>query len=224
MLRSLERLTAYTLKTKDGFEGRPVNFYFDENSWAVRYALLETTRGPLLLEPCSFETIDSDAKIFTAQLDSPKKAVIFLGQREVDLRQYDSALHPAEPSSGYGAAMLGVMEDDLRISDSAGSYMKTLNDIKGLTVRAMDDEAGSVEDLITDQKWAVRYLLLNTEGEKRLVSIDAVSKMDWVDARIFVRMTIEQLRQSPHPHIKDILHYKNEVELEDYYAQFKLSA
>ena len=41
MLRSIEDLEGFTVRATDGVIGRVKDFYFDDQSWVVRYAIVE---------------------------------------------------------------------------------------------------------------------------------------------------------------------------------------
>jgi hypothetical protein len=73
-------------------------------------------------------------------------------------------------------------------------------DLEGLRLRGIDGDVGLVDDLIIDEVWVVRYLVVRSGSwfpSRVVVSPIAVTGFDWVDQRLDVRLTGEQIQQSP---------------------------
>lgn len=72
--------------------------------------------------------------------------------------------------------------------------------LESLTLHAFDGELGRVSDLVIDDRWVARYLVV-TPGSwlRRPVAISpiAVESIDWPHAHLQVRLTREQVRASP---------------------------
>jgi hypothetical protein len=74
--------------------------------------------------------------------------------------------------------------------------------LKGLTIRAIDGEIGTVDQLyFDDDTWAIRYLTVDTRGwlggRQVLISPISVIHIDWDDKRIDVTLTKKQVENSP---------------------------
>ena len=80
--------------------------------------------------------------------------------------------------------------------------LRSLKDLEGYTVSAMDGELGSVADLfLDDRRWVIRYLVVNTGGflDRRdvLVSPIAFRDVDWATHLFHVALTRDKLSRSP---------------------------
>jgi hypothetical protein len=80
--------------------------------------------------------------------------------------------------------------------------LRSIDDMRGFTIRASDGEIGSVDDfLFDDERWAIRYLVANTggwlTGRLVLVSPIAFRSVDWDGRRFEVDLTRRQIEDSP---------------------------
>jgi uncharacterized protein YrrD len=79
--------------------------------------------------------------------------------------------------------------------------LQRLDNFRGLTLQALDGELGRIDDFRFDhQRWTVRYLVVETGswfGRHVLVSPISTGQPDWVEDRLDVRLTRDQIRNSP---------------------------
>jgi len=80
--------------------------------------------------------------------------------------------------------------------------LRAADEMKGFTIGAADGEIGKVIDLyFDDEKWTVRYLVVDTggwlTGRQVLISPLSVVRMEWYARRIDVKLTKEQVENSP---------------------------
>ena len=72
MLRSIHKLIGYTLGASDGEIGKVKDFYFDDETWKVRYLVVETggwlSNRKVLLSPAVLETSHGDTETFPVNL------------------------------------------------------------------------------------------------------------------------------------------------------------
>lgn len=78
----------------------------------------------------------------------------------------------------------------------------SLQDLFGMTVRATDDDAGSVHDVYLDRReWRARYLAVATGpwllGRRVLISPEAAEAPRWDEKVVPVSLTRDQVRESP---------------------------
>ncbi|MEJ2058179.1 MAG: PRC-barrel domain-containing protein, partial [Desulfofustis sp.] len=86
-------------------------------------------------------------------------------------------------------------------------------------VHARDDDIGHVEDfLVEEDTWKIRYLVIDTgtwlPGSKRvIVDPNWVDAVDWSDRSVAVRMTKEQIENSPEydPHDPNFRDYEKSL-------------
>lgn len=101
--------------------------------------------------------------------------------------------------------------------------LRTVHDLRELTARTDDGEVGRVDDVyFDDQGWAVRYLVVDAgkdlPGRQVLVSPVAASAPDWAAGVLPVRLTLEQIRQSPDAGTERPVSRQHEASLATYYG------
>jgi hypothetical protein len=100
--------------------------------------------------------------------------------------------------------------------------LRKVNELKGFTIGATDDDIGKViEFYFDDQKWTVRYLVADTgswlAGRKVLVSPVALRKVDWKEKSIHIALTKEQVEESPNIDTDKPVSRQQETAYSDYY-------
>jgi hypothetical protein len=80
--------------------------------------------------------------------------------------------------------------------------MRSLDELNGFSIGATDGEIGKISDFyFDDEKWTVRYLVVDTggwlTGRQVLISPLAVTSVDWDAHKVNVRLTKEQVENSP---------------------------
>ncbi|MDD2321401.1 MAG: PRC-barrel domain-containing protein [Geobacteraceae bacterium] len=80
--------------------------------------------------------------------------------------------------------------------------MRSTRVVSGYHIQAEDGEIGHVEDfIIDDETWAIRYLIVDTQnwwpGKKVLVSPQWIERVSWTESKVFVNLTLEDIKQSP---------------------------
>ena len=68
----------------------------------------------------------------------------------------------------------------------SGSHLRSVVEVTGYRVHAVDGEIGHIENLmIDDANWSIRYLIVDTRnwwfGKRVLISPHAVKAIDWFD-------------------------------------------
>ena len=94
--------------------------------------------------------------------------------------------------------------------------------VEGWEVHALDGTVGRVREVyFDDREWIVRYLAVDTgswlDREEVLISTAAIAELRWEEKRLGVRLTREQVRQSPRAGDADISR-AHEEELARYYG------
>lgn len=101
--------------------------------------------------------------------------------------------------------------------------LRSMNDLKGCTIGATDGEIGRVTDFFfDDQHWTVRFLVVETGtwllSRKVLISPLLLLKADWENKRLPVRITREEVRNSPDIDTNQPVSRQHEVQYADYYG------
>jgi uncharacterized protein YrrD len=119
MLHSIDNLIGFTLGATDGEIGKVKDFYFDDETWNVRYLVVETGNWlfgrKVLLSPVALQTPDWNEKIFPVNLtkDQIKHSPDIDTERPVS-HQQEADLHnyyswPINTGAGVGFMTTGMV-------------------------------------------------------------------------------------------------------------------
>jgi hypothetical protein len=224
MLRSLNKMTGFTVLARDGEVGDVEDFYFDDEGWRLRYLVVDIGKWlpgkKVLISPASFEKPLWDEKKFSVSLTrsqiekSPgidtKKPIT--RQHEMELHQYYD-WNPYWLPSVMGMPGLEVpAETREAMSEKRGAmretaagdiHLQSLNDIKGWSISAFDGEIGQVDDFLVDEMdWDVRYLILDTSkwlptAKRVLISPNWITMLNTDDETVRVDLTVNSIKNSP---------------------------
>jgi stress response protein YsnF len=80
--------------------------------------------------------------------------------------------------------------------------LQSTRELHKFTIKATDGDVGSVDDLyFDDQSWTVRYLVLDIgkwlPGRRVLISPMSVRQSQWIERRLLVGLTRDQIERSP---------------------------
>ena len=80
--------------------------------------------------------------------------------------------------------------------------LRSVHDWKGFTIQATDGEIGHVDQFFfDDEHWTIRYLVVDTggwlAGRRVLISPIALGETDWPEQRLHVKLTRQQVENSP---------------------------
>ncbi|MCT2537673.1 PRC-barrel domain-containing protein [Aquibacillus koreensis] len=176
----------------------------------------------VLLSPLSFDEVDiKNGKVnVLSTKDTVKNAPHqhedkpVSKQVELDLAIYygwPTYWSGAGPWSGYNdpytladSHSRGLVKDRMEMSDNGDQHLRSVNEIKGdffgYRISAIDGEIGHVSNfIIDDNSWEITYLVVETKniltGKFRLIAPKWINQIDWVEHRVFVDLTKEQVKQ-----------------------------
>ena len=91
--------------------------------------------------------------------------------------------------------------------------LHTMSLMRGYHIFASDGEIGHVDDFLVDEKsWAIRYLVVDTSnwigGQSVLISATSLHSIDSVNRRIHVKLSREEIKNSPSVEAADIDQYE----------------
>ena len=239
MLRKAKTLKGYTLDSLDGEIGKAKEFYFDDQHWTVRYLVAETGNWlmgrKVLLSPYALVAVIKEEKKITVNLtkkqieDSPS-----LDSDKPVSRQFEEAYYGyyGWPMYWDGDFMWGsypnIVRDREELMKAAQNkkawdpHLRSTHAVGGYHIQATDGEIGHVEDfVIDDETWAIRYLIIDTQnwwpGKKVLVSPQWIDNVSWNEAKVFVSLTRDMIRQAPEYTDWSLLTRSFEVDLHKHY-------
>lgn len=238
MLRSLNGIRGYAVHARDGDVGKVSEFYFDDQTWNVRYLVVETggwfSGKKVLISPASFSgPPDWKQQIFPVNLtmDEIKESPDIDADRPVS-RQTEALLAEYYRWPVYwGAPGVLTLESPMplgavRIAEKGDPGLRSAKEVSGYSIEAAGGAIGEVEDFIADDEdWSIRYLVVDTgrwlPGKKVLVAAQWVSDISWTDQKIDVDLSSEIIRKSPPFDPSSAVNRRYEEVLYDYYGRPK---
>jgi sporulation protein YlmC with PRC-barrel domain len=227
MLRNVKDLRGYSIRASDGVIGKVDDFYFDDETWAVRYLVVDTgTRlsgrkvliSPIALGHAGWMGRQLPVALTRAQVErSP----------DIDTKKPVSRQHEAQYFGYYGYAYYwggaglwgmgaypgsltaqGRIEEDLKAHASHATpptndcHLRSSNAVIGHHIKATDGDVGHLEDLLVDDHtWAIRNLIVNTSnwwgGKRVLIEPHSITDVSWSDAKISVDLTRQAVKDTP---------------------------
>lgn len=187
MLRSILSLRNFSIKATDGEIGKVKDFYFDDQTWKLRYLVVETGNWLLgrkvLISTAALHAPEWDSHTFPVDLtkDQVKHSPDIDTERPVTMEQEaDLNNHYLWPWDGAGVGFLttgmvgGVVAPDIpfeeRISremhksdpkDVSARHLRSFRHLDDFRVRTADDDIGELHDFLLDDKdWNIPYMVI----------------------------------------------------------------
>lgn len=194
MLEAISALKGYAIEASDGRIGTVSDFLFDDETWRVRWLVVDTgtwlTERKVLIHPSAIERADYEHKEFDVTLS---KAQVegspgILEDRPVSLQMqrqlYDyygwtpytwggnylgaNSGAIAAPFSGppyFRVELEGEAAEAESVAHGADPHLRSIAEVTGYHVHAVDGDIGHVENFIVGSAtWAVRYLVIDTRN------------------------------------------------------------
>ncbi|MDX1645598.1 MAG: PRC-barrel domain-containing protein [Longimicrobiales bacterium] len=239
MLRSLKGILGYPLLAEDGEIGRCRDFLFDDAEWVVRYLEADTgkwiPRRRVLIAPTFLDEPDWPAGKLPVSLT--KHEIEAAPPSELDLpvsRQHEEALAdhfevprwwepPDDRDGDEGRQPLDQASIEAAAPALEDPRLRSLREVRGYDVQAVDGALGHVEDLMADDAdWSIRYLVVDTgrwlPGRKVLISPLWLRELVWSDRRAVVELTRDQIEDSPPYRPRQPIYRAYEAELHEGYG------
>ena len=216
MLTNTTHLKNFAIRALDGELGTVDEFYFDDETWGIRYLTVNNTGGWLtgktvLISPISIIRTDWQAR----QLDVSLTKKQVENSPDIDTHKPVSRQHEAIYLGYYGynsywggpyiwgpslaPGNLAVPYSTQATADrlhqqSADSHLRSSNAVTGYHIDASDGEIGHVNGFVMDDEaWAIRYIEVATRnwwpGKKVLVSPTWIERVSWADSRVYVALS-----------------------------------
>jgi PRC-barrel domain len=225
MLTNATHLKGLGIRATDGDLGTVDQFYFDDETWAIRYLTVETGGWlggrAVLISPISIVQTDWQAKRLDVALT--KKQVE--NSPDIDTHKPVSRQHEAAYLGYYGypyywggaylwgAAVLPMglivpttpskeaTPDTIR-TESTDSHLRSSEGVTGYDIEAIDGEIGHVDGfLVDDETWAIRYIEVATRnwwpGKTVLVSPAWIERVSWEESRVYIGLSREAIKGAP---------------------------
>jgi hypothetical protein len=223
MLTNSTFLTGLAIHATDGELGTVDEFYFDDETWTIRYFVIKTGGWLLgrkvLISPISVIRVDWEKKRLDVALT--KKQVEH--SPDIDTHQPVSRQHEADYSAYYGynyywggpymwgpafypadlsqKSSTEVAKEKVR-RGSADSHLRSSGTVTGYHVESTDSEIGHLSGFVVDDElWAIRYIEVETRnwvpGKKVLVAPAWIVRVSWADSKIYAFLLREEIKSAP---------------------------
>lgn len=211
MLRKAKTLKGFHLGVIDGEIGRVKDFYFDDTAWRVRYLVADTGKWLahrlVLIAPHALGSIDEKERIIHVQLtreqveNSPgidADKPVSRQMEEEYLRYFGWPFYWLDPLMWGAPAAFEPVEADDSIRPHGDPHLRSMNEVAGYHLAALDGEIGHVEDfLIDDEDWSIQDLIVDTRnwlpGKRVLVSPMFIKSVNWAESTLQVQLTRKAL-------------------------------
>jgi hypothetical protein len=227
MLRKVKDLKGLVLGARDGEIGRVIDCYFEDQNWAVRYLVADTSKWlpdrKVLLSPFAFAGINEKENLLLTNLtkeqirNSPEMDEDKPVSRQYELQYYGyynwpyywqgaglwgPASYPAYPTIPVRPDAGETGPSPSAPGSSGDPHLRSTEAIISYYIHAQDGDLGHVEDFVLeDDTWVIRYLVVDTRnwwpGKKVLIGSDWVSSIDWHNSVVKVDLSREVIKSAP---------------------------
>lgn len=222
MLQSITQLYGAKLCALDGKIGHVKDFYFDDQSWVIRFLVVDTgswlSGRQVLISPHSLGKLGRGGEVVGVNLtlqqieDSPP-----IETHKPVSRQFEEDYYQYYGWPGYWLGdglwgMSGVPIMDLpgahpaaasqQAAKRADAHLRSTHEVDGYHVQASDGKVGHVYDCMVDpQTWAVRQIIIKTDhwlsGREVEIPPSKVDRISYEESTVFVNLTKAAVEQSP---------------------------
>lgn len=221
MQLSISSTIGYAIRATDGDLGKVDEFYFDDQTWTIRYIVAETgnwlSGRKVLISPIAFGKPEIESRTFSVNLtcaqvrsspDIDTKRPIHR-QHEIELHEYYQWPWRGDYGGTFGTTPLPLSADEaiLEQEDATSKrgddpHLRSTRQVIGYHIHATDGEIGHVEDfLVDDENWTIRFLVVDTRnllpGKKVLLSPQWINRVEWADSSVYFVLPRESVENSP---------------------------
>jgi len=219
---NLKSLIGFTLTAIDGEIGKISEFYFDDKTWTIRYAVVETGGWlfgrKVLISPEAILPADWLKGTFPIALskeqveNSPEVDTALPVSRQEELKLYkyypwtnywDSGLYGGGLGT-YNISMESNLEDiqPAENQEKEDLHLRSSDTVVGYAIQANDGEAGQIDDFILDDvSWKIELIVVDTgewfAGKKVLLSPRKIKAIKWDSSEVEIYASMDEVEKSP---------------------------
>lgn len=237
-LKGFTGFAGYRMGAIDGEIGIIKEVYFDDNSWTIRYLIVRAgnwLQGKLtLISTQALLSPDWDNELFPTNLtmDQIKNGPDIDTDKPL-YRQHEMKLYDHFPWDIYWGLGLMPLENSIEIAmasqqlDAANQsdpHLRSSDKISGYKVYSTNNESGVVEDFIIDtDSWKITFVVIKLgnwlSDKKVLITTEWISEIDWLNSRISITGSVEELNKCPEFDPYDPVNEVYEKVLRDYHGR-----
>jgi uncharacterized protein YrrD len=220
MQENINRMIGYAIRTADGDLGKVDEFYFDDQTWTIRYVVAETgnwlSGRKVLIPIVAFGKSDFESGTLSVNLSRAQvRSSPDIDTQRPIYRQQEVALHEHYHwpwQGGYGgtfgttpmplpAGEVLAEQENAESGRRDDPHLRSTRQVTGYHIHATDGQIGHVEDfMIDDEDWAIRFLVADTHnwlpGKKVILSPKWIKRVQWADSSVYFDLTREIVRNS----------------------------
>jgi len=217
MKRNINNLIGYSLEATDGLVGEIKDFYFDDETWTIRYfvvktgswlfgrkVLISTTAlaktgklNELIPVNLTKEQIRNSPDIDTEKPVSRQKEAM-LNQHHFWKNYWGSGYYGGEMGI---ANALPVRIKDIDRDPAEDIHLRSIVQVDGYAIHAADGEIGHVNDFIVDdQTWQLLDLVVDTHdwigGKKVLIAVNQIHSISFLNWLVYLHIPVSGITNS----------------------------
>jgi hypothetical protein len=225
MLLLVKELQYYTIQATDGEIGHLEQLYFDDETWAIKYAVIDVghwlSGRQVLISPTAIIEVNAIHK--TIHLSLTKEQI----EKSLDICTHKPVArqHPTDYSIYFGwpyywgltgldatvgypsGGSVGTDSEARRSVDTTSdeendAHLRSTDVVGGYHIMALDGEIGHIENFIVDdQTWTIRYAVADTKnwwpGKKVLLATEWILWVSWAESNTYVSLARELITSAP---------------------------
>ncbi|MFC4173566.1 PRC-barrel domain-containing protein [Microvirga sp. GCM10011540] len=194
VLQKTSNLIGHSIRAKDGEIGSVADLLFEDDTWAVRWLVVDTggwLLGRKVLLPADhLGSVDVEARAVSVDFtkeqveESPGTGIDLPVSRQMETSIYDHYGMPPywpvgagaawvpptvyTPAAGHAAPTSPPTPLTGHVPDDAQTgdpHLRSASEVTGYDIHGSDDQVGHVEDFLVDtDEWIVRYVIVDTKN------------------------------------------------------------
>jgi len=187
------------MEATDGEIGKVEEFYFDDETWTIRYLVLKTenwlTGRKVLIPPDALLKTPLKHGMFFVR--ETKNQII--NSPNIDSDKPVSRQQEIELYGHY--ARQGYWDSEFYGGGLGDLHLRSSRQVAGYHVHGTDGEIGHIVDfIIDDQSWKLLFLVVdihNDPGEKKvLIAVSQIKQMQWNEYEMYVDLLVAEIARS----------------------------
>ncbi|MFD1174197.1 PRC-barrel domain containing protein [Oceanobacillus picturae] len=234
MLFFTSELKTYNIHAADGVMGKVKDLYFDDEKWAIRYAIVDTRKWlpgrRVLLSPSSFITLNENDKHLEVEYDKEKvrNSPSISEESAVSKDVEDSLIGYYGWNRYWTGNMLWGSNDrplaqfppvvepqpevfDQQLEAQSQYNLRSEDETIEFKVHADDGKIGTVADMVFDSEyWKLRYLVVQdsetyTKEQYFVYHTDQIESVDWFERDIYIKGSLAETKNDTKYNSKDMI-------------------
>lgn len=238
-LISLKSLQGYGILATDGEIGSVDDFFFDDETWNIRYLVANTgswllSRRVLLPTAVLIEP-EEGTKLFLVDLtmDKVKHSPDIAWDLPVSRKEESQVYRYYDWSPYWSADMPAMYVPEIGPRDQnerdpaeleSETHVRSARDTDGYSVFAAGEKTGHIDDFLLDgENWHILYVMVNLgkwlSGKKVLLPVHFIEQISWIGGSVRTGLQKECITHARAVEFSDHLNLREADELtEDYYG------